>query len=213
MSNNVIRFDFNDICQYNYTEWHHFIRVPLNYSIMKKQIVIAALSLGAIALGTNQVLAQNSEQVSTSVNIILADVIAMDAGTVASGGTVDFNYGSTKDYNSSKNVTVPNSLVIISSKNFDVKVKSEGANFVSGSNVIPVDILKVKAIPGGSLVGTLNEVTLSATDQVLVSNAASGAKQSLNIAYSIPAEKASKVLLGKPAGAYTQTVIYTATAL
>jgi hypothetical protein len=180
---------------------------------MKKQIVIAASFLGAIALGNNQVLAQNSEQISTSVNIILADIISMDVGTVASGGSVDFNYLNTTDYNSSKNVTVPNSLVIISSKNFDVKVKSEGANFVSGANVIPVDILQVKAIPGGSLTGTLNEVTLSTTDQVLVSNASSGAKQSLNIAYSISAEKASQILLGKPKGTYTQTVTYTATAL
>ncbi|MEJ5049560.1 peptidoglycan-binding protein LysM [Chryseobacterium culicis] len=180
---------------------------------MKKQIFIIALSLGAIALGTNQVMAQNSEQVSTSVNIILSDVIAMDIGSVASEGTVDFNYGSTKDYNSSKNVTVPNSLVIISSKNFDVKVKSEGTHFVSGANVIPVDILQVKAIPGGSLVGTLNEVTLSTTDQVLVSNASLGTKQSVNIAYSISAENASKVLLGKPQGTYTQKITYTATAL
>lgn len=101
-------------------------------------------------------------------------------------------------------MTVPNSLVIISSKNFDVKVKSEGANFVSGANVIPVDVLQVKAIAGGSLTGTLNEVTLSTNDQVLVSNASLGAKQSLNIAYSISAEKASKVLLGKPKGTYMQ---------
>lgn len=180
---------------------------------MKKQNAIAALTIGAIALGTTPVLAQNSEQVNTAVNIILADVIAMDIGTIASGGTVDFNYVDTTDYNSSKNVTVPNSLVIISSKNFDVKVKSEGANFVSGANVIPVDILQIKAIAGGSLMGTMNEVTLSTTDQVLVSNASSGAKQSLNIAYSISAEKASIVLLGKPAGTYTQTVTYTATAL
>ena len=180
---------------------------------MKKQNAIAALTIGAIALGTTPVLAQNSEQVNTAVNIILADVIAMDIGTIASGGTVDFNYVNTTDYNSSKNVTVPNSLVIISSKNFDVKVKSEGANFVSGANVIPVDILQVKAIAGGSLMGTMNEVTLSTTDQVLVSNASSGAKQSLNIAYSISAEKASTVLLGKPAGTYTQTVTYTTTAL
>ncbi|MFZ4928462.1 peptidoglycan-binding protein LysM [Chryseobacterium sp. Mn2064] len=169
--------------------------------------------LGAIALETEQVLAQNSEQVSSSVNIVLSDVISMDIGSVASGGTVDFNYVNTTDYNSSKKVTVPNSLVIISSKNFDVKVKSEGSNFVSGSNVIPVDILQVKAMPGGSLMGTMNEVTLSATDQVLVGNASSGAKQSLNIAYSISAEKASKVLLGKPKGTYTQTLTYTATAL
>ena len=180
---------------------------------MKKQIAIAALTIGAVVLGTDQVLAQNSEQASTSVNIILADVIAMDIGTVASEGTVDFNYGTTKDYNSSKNVMVPNTLVIISSKNFDVKVKSEGANFVSGANAIPVDILQVKAIPGGSLVGTMNEVTLSTNDQVLVSNASLGSKQSLNIAYSISAEKASKVLLGKPRGTYTQKITYTATAL
>ncbi|MFC7348510.1 peptidoglycan-binding protein LysM [Chryseobacterium zhengzhouense] len=180
---------------------------------MKKQIFIAALSLGAISLGTDLVLAQNSEQVSKSVNIILSDVIAMDLGSAVSEGSVDFNYVSTKDYNSSKNVTVPNSLVIISSKNFDVKVKSEGTHFVSGANLIPVDVLQVKAIPGGSVVGTMNEVTLSTADQVLVSNANSGAKQSLNIAYSISAEKASKILLGKPQGTYTQKVTYTATAL
>jgi hypothetical protein len=180
---------------------------------MKKQIFIAALSLGAIALGTKQVMAQNSGQISTSVNIILSDVIAMDIGSVASEGAVDFNYGNTNDYNSAKNVTVPNSLVIISSKNFDVKVKSEGTHFVSGANVIPVDILQVKAIPGGSLTGTLNEVTLSTTNQILVSNASPGAKQSLNIAYSISAEKASNILLGKPKGTYTQTITYTATAL
>ena len=180
---------------------------------MKKLNVMAAVTFGAIALGTNVVFAQNSDQVNTSVNIILADVIAMDIETVASGGTVDSNYVNTTDYNSSKNVTVPNSLVIISSKNFDVKVKSEGANFVSGANVIPVDILQVKAVAGGSLMGTMNEVTLSTTNQVLVGNASSGAKQSLNIAYSISAKNASKVLLGKPAGTYTQTVTYTATAL
>ena len=180
---------------------------------MKKQIIIAALSIGAIVLGTNQVQGQDSDPVGTIVNIILADVLSIDEGSVASEGVVDFNYLNTTDYNSSKNVTVPNSLVIISSKNFDVKVKSEGANFVSGANVIPVDILQVKAVNGGTLVGTLNEITLSTADQVLVSNATLGAKQSLSIDYSISAEKASKVLLGKPFGTYTQKVTYTATAL
>ncbi|MCJ8498585.1 peptidoglycan-binding protein LysM, partial [Chryseobacterium salipaludis] len=34
---------------------------------------------------------------------------------------------------------------------------------------------------------------------------------SLNIDYTIPAEKAQTVLLGKPEGKYTQTVTYTAT--
>lgn len=180
---------------------------------MKKQIAIAVFSLGLISLGSNLVSAQNSEHVNTSVNIILADVISIDVGSSVSGGALDFNYVNTADYNSSKNVTVPNSLVINSSKNFDLKIKSEGANFVNGANLIPVDVLQVKAISGGTLMGTMNEVTLSTVDQLLVSNASLGAKQSLNIAYSISAEKASKVLLGKPKGTYTQTVTYTATAL
>ena len=179
---------------------------------MKKQTIIAALSLGSICLGTKLIHAQNSDQVGTSVHIILGDVISIDEGSAASEGAVDFSYVHTTDYNSPKNVMVPNSLVILSSKNFDVKVKSEGANFVSGVNVIPVDVLQVKAVPGGTLVGTLNEVTLSTADQVLVSNANLGSNQSLNIAYSISAEKASTVLLGKPLGTYLQKITYTATA-
>lgn len=180
---------------------------------MKANIIIAVLLMATFILGSHKVKAQDSEQVSAPVNIILGDVIAMELGTGASEAALDFSYVNTEDYNSSKTVTVPNSLVVISSKNFDVKVKSEGANFVNGTNLIPVDVLQVKAIAGGSLAGTLNEVTLSKTDQVLVSNATLGAKQSLNIAYSISAEKASKVLLGKARGTYSQKVIYTATAL
>ncbi len=180
---------------------------------MKKQFLFAAFALGVLAFGTHTVRAQNSEQVTASVSINLADVIAMDIGTHNSASSIDFKYVSTADYNSSKEVTVPNNLVVISSRNFDVKVKTEGAYFVSGTNTIPVDVLQVKAVPGGTLQGTMNQVTLSTADKVLVSNAGLGSKQSLNIAYSISGDKAAKVLLGKPMGTYVQKVIYTATAL
>ncbi len=183
---------------------------------MKKQIVIAALALGVFVIGTTDAQAQvgaNSNTVGTTVNLILADVISIDEGSVASEGVVDFNYANTTDYNTAKNVTVANSLVITSSKNFDVKVKAEGANFKSGTNVIPVNVLQVKAVTGGTIVGTLNEITLSTADQVLVTNATLGARKTLNIDYSISAEKASTVLLGKAPGTYTQRVTYTATAL
>lgn len=179
---------------------------------MRKQIIIATLSLAAICFGTNSALAQGSNQVGTTVNIILADILSIDDGSMASEGAVDFNYANTIDYNSAKNVTVANSLVIISSKNFDVKVKSDGANFVSGSNFIPVDVLQIKAAPGGTVDGNFKQITLSTEDQLLVSNASLGSNKSLNIDYSISAEKASKVLLGKPLGTYMQKVTYTATA-
>ncbi len=180
---------------------------------MSKKNIISALSLGAIFLGGNTIQAQESNPTATTVNLILADVISIDEGSVASASVVDFSYLNTTDYNTAKNVTVPSSLIIISSKNFDVKVKAEGANFVSGSNAIPVNVLQIKAVSGGTLVGTLNEITLSTIDQILVNNASLGPRQSLSIDYSISAEKASTVLLGKPVGTYTQTVTYTATAL
>jgi hypothetical protein len=182
------------------------------YTLMKKQIVIATLALAAFVLGTNTIQAQTTA--STTVNIILSDIISIDAGSVATNGIVGFNYATSTDYNSPQNVTVANSLIVTSSNNFNVKVKAEGANFMNGSNVIPVDVLQVKAVTaGGTMVGTFKTIALSATDQELVSNATLGAKKSLSIDYSISADKASTVLLGKEPGTYTQKVIYTATAI
>ena len=180
---------------------------------MKKQIIIATLALGAFVLGTKNTQAQDSNPVSTTVNIILADVISIDEGSIASNGVVDFNYVTTTDYNSAKNVTVENSLIITSSNNFDVKVKAEGENFVNGSNFIPVNVLQVKAVAGGTMAGGFNDITLSNEDQILVADATLGARKSLSIDYSISAEKAQTVLLGKAPGTYTQNVTYTATAL
>ena len=183
---------------------------------MKKSIIIATFALGAIVFGTNTAQAQtgtSSNASTTTVNLILADVISIDQGSVSSGGVVDFNYTNTTDYNTAKNVTVNESLVITSSRNFDVKVKAEGENFVSGTNVIPVNVLQVKAVTGGTMVGTLNDITLSNADQILVADATLGARKSLSIDYSISAAKAQTVLLGKAPGTYTQKVKYTATAL
>ncbi|MDY0930123.1 peptidoglycan-binding protein LysM, partial [Chryseobacterium sp. CFBP8996] len=90
---------------------------------MTKQIVIAALTLGAIALGTNNVKAQNTTAITT-VNITLNDVISIDAGSAAIGNTVDFNYATAADYNSDQTITKANSLKVTSTKNFNVKVKA-----------------------------------------------------------------------------------------
>ena len=178
---------------------------------MKNQFVIAALALGAFVLGTNTIQAQATA--STNVNIILADVISIDAGSVANEGIVNFNYTTSADYNAAKNVTVPSSLIVTSSKNFDVKVKAEGTDFKNGANLIPVNVLDVEAVVGGTMAGTYKKITLSTTDQLLVSNATLGAKKTLSIDYSISAVKAQTVLLGKAPGTYTQKVKYTATAL
>src|SRR5690606_28390757 len=178
---------------------------------MKKQIIIATLALGAIIFGTNNTQAQTA---TTAVNIKLSDVISIDAGSVANGGIVDFNYVTAEDYNTTKTATVENSLIVTSTKNFDVKVKAEGENFTNGANVIPVNVLTIKAAAGGSMAGTRNTIVLSNNDQVLIGNAPLGSALTLNLDYEIPASKSSSTdILGKTAGTYTQNVTYTATAL
>lgn len=185
---------------------------------MKNHFVMPLVTLTAAFLGsmlkaqTQIYKLSDSEPVSTLVNIILSDIISIDEGSVASQGIIDFNYLTTTDYNSAKNILIPNSLVITSSKTFDVKVKANAENFVSGSNFIPVDVISIKALSNDTLVGNLKEVTLSTADQILLDNEPFGAKKSINIDYSISAIKASKVLLGTVPGTYTQKITYTATA-
>lgn len=180
---------------------------------MKKQLIIATLALGAIVFGTDNVQAQ--AVATTTVNIILSDVISIDSGSIANGGLVEFNYNTAEDYNMGLGaVNVENSLIVTSTKNFDIKVKADGPNFTDGTNNIPVDVLTIKAATGGSMAGTQNLIVLSDTDQVLIANAPLGSALSLNLSYDIPAAKSSSSdILGKPAGTYVQTVTYTATAL
>ena len=180
---------------------------------MKKQIIFGTLAVAAFFFANN-IQAQNNTA-TTTVNLHLSDVISIDSGA-AIGGVVDFNYTTATDYNSDQEVDVANSLVVTSTKNFDIKVKADGANFTDGSNTIPVDVLTVKAVNSASnpMGGTKNSVVLSTDDQVLVSNAALGSQLVLDLNYKIPAsESSSSKILGKPAGTYTQTVTYTATAL
>lgn len=186
---------------------------------MKKQLVHAVISLGLFILAITNLQAQDespsgiaTRPIPTLVNISLSDIISIDEGSAASHGMVDFNYVTSTDYNAAKNVLVPNSLIITSSKTFDIKVKADAENFISGSNFIPVDVILIKALNNGSLVGNLKEIKLSAADQVLVDSEPFGAQKSINIDYSIPAVKAANVLLGTPPGTYTQKITYTATA-
>lgn len=181
---------------------------------MKKQIIIATLALGAFVVGTNNVNAQ--AEATTTVNINLADVISIDAGSVAIGGLVAFNYLTAIDYNTDTTVNVPTSLVVTSTRNFDIDVKADGANFEKGGDLIPVDVLTIQPVAGGTttMTGTPTPVTLTTTNQKLIAGADLGTAQVLEIDYHIPATKSSSAdILGKPSGTYVQTVTYTATSL
>lgn len=181
---------------------------------MKNKIILSALALGAFIFGINNVQAQN-HNATTAVHIILNDVISIDDGSIANGGRVDFNYVTANDYNTSTTVNVPNSLIVTSTKNFNIHVKADGPNFTDGTNNIPIDVMTIKAATGGSMAGgTPNPIILSETPGLLISGALLGSALTLNLDYIIPAaESSSPKILGKPASTYKVNVTYTATAI
>lgn len=182
---------------------------------MKKQIIIATLALGAIVFGTNNVQAQAglTDNAQTKVNIILSDVISIDA----SATEVTFTYDSAAAYNSDQDYDVADNLKVTSTRSFDIAVKAASENFSDGTNNIPVSVLSINPISGGStnMTGSQTAVSeLSTTDQKVISNATLGSELILGINYEILGSKSSSSdILGKPSGTYTQQVIYTATTL
>lgn len=176
-----------------------------------KSSTLSVLFISALFLTTSFAKAQ---EVATKVNITLADVLSIDSESAANGGAVDFRYETVSDYNSQKTATVPKSLVVTFSKAFDVKVRANGEYFENGINQIPINVITIQRNESSTLMGKSTPIILSTTDQVLVGSAALGLKLQLDLDYIIPKAKSSSTdILGKPAGSYTQTVTYTASAL
>lgn len=153
---------------------------------------------------------------TTHVSIILTDLIAIDQESIAVSNPVTFNYANVNDYNTSQTHHASKSISVISTKSYDLKVKANGDSFTDGVNHIPINVLSIKPVQGGTstMGGTMNTINLTTFDQNLVSNAPKGFKKVLDIEYQISELKASSSdILGKPAGSYSQTITYTAVAL
>ncbi|MCM4167651.1 hypothetical protein KCTC52924_00836 [Arenibacter antarcticus] len=176
---------------------------------MKNQLAGAGLALGAIVLGTNY--AQAQETATSAVNINMEDVISIDAGSLAKDGEVNFYYNTAEDYQTTQTITIANSLIVTSAKEFDIKVRSGGKDFENGENTIPVKVLTITA-KGGTMEGKKESIKIGHTDKSLVKKAPYGSKLTLDLDYEIAGKDASKEILGKPLGTYTQTVTYTASA-
>ncbi len=182
---------------------------------MENLFTITILAIATVVFTVNETFAQ-THTATTKISINLTDVISIENGSGAIGGVVEFNYMTAADYNSTKTAHVPASLIVTSTKNFDINVKANGANFEKGIDFIPVNVLTIKPVTGGSkpMTGTPSNVVLSDTDQKLISGADLGGALVLELDYEIPqARSSSPDMMGKPAGTYIQTVTYTATAL
>lgn len=179
-------------------------------SFFANKVMVLSLFLCALIF-TETVKAQEA---TTTVNIVLADVFSIDSESVGIDGNVNFAYHTVEDYLSEQVVSISNSLVLTFSKDFDIKVRAEGAYFENGDHKIPVNVLTIRPNESSTVSGTFIPIELSDTDQFLVGGSSLGSKLELDLDYIIPQSKASSSdILGKPAGTYTQIVVFTATAL
>ena len=182
---------------------------------MKKQIIIAAATLGTIVFGTTAVKAQDTTattrgataSATTSVNIKLVDMISIESKVAE----VDLVYATRDDYNTAKTAEVADNLVIASSNNFKVEVKADGDAFTgSAGGKINTDVLEIAAKVGTGAYG--NSITLTKGYQELIDNVEKGLDKKIAIKYSISKEN-SKSFLGLKADNYTQNITYTVTTL
>ena len=88
---------------------------------------------------------------------------------------------------------------------FSVDVKSDG-DLTSGANTIAIGSISVQAT--GTDLGTTNAVDISTTDQAVISAAPAGLTKLFGLTYSTTGGDSE--FIGKPTGAYTATLTYTA---
>lgn len=118
-------------------------------------------------------------------------------------------FATAADYANGVTVTYANALTVTSTSAYTVKVRSASADLVNGTNTIPVSNVKVQPT-GTTGIGTATQVSLSTTDQNIVTSAPAAILKNINLQYSTDANNAA--FIGKPAGDYVTTITFSATA-
>lgn len=149
-----------------------------------------------------------SELRTITVQVDLRDVTGVSPVTPTGSATVGFVYQTAEDYNNVKSTDITNQFRVTSTKSYSIVVRGSGDFAGSGSNTLPLDILRVSArATGGGSFGT--EVTPTTTNQAMLTGAAATLDQGYDVRYSIPQNPA---LLTATKEVYTTNIIYSATA-
>ncbi|UYQ93210.1 hypothetical protein MKQ68_24310 [Chitinophaga horti] len=164
------------------------------------RIIIAMLIVVAGLTTSKNVKAQNA-----TLTVRLVAVLTMTVNET----NPTLVFANAADYANGVSVTYPNALTVTSTSAYTIKVKAATADLTNGSNSIPVSNVKVQPT-GTTGIGTPSQVSLSTTDQNIVTSAPAAILKNINLQYSTDANNAA--FIGKPAGDYTTQITFTATA-
>lgn len=155
-------------------------------------------------------------QIPIPVAVEVNDFISLSTN-MGTGLQVNLKLKNEDDYDQGVSLTMPNQIVISSNKGFSLLARAANKNFTSaGYSYFPSNILDIE-VKNTDLLGTglslQNIRGLEINDQVLIANAAPTIKKYLNIEYTISAKNVIDRILGIERGIYTNTIIYTLSAL
>lgn len=175
---------------------------------MKRNLLITAVILAALTLFNVKANAQISPTSPVVATIKIADLYAITLTDLA----VEFDYESQAAFSATQAVTKASHITVFSNRKYKIDVHASD-DFKIGSsttNVISAGVLQVSvATPASAPSGTTyTSRFLTATDQNLVNLAPAALAAAYDIKYAIPDVTG---VLGKPAGTYTTTIIYTLT--
>ncbi|TCK85125.1 hypothetical protein [Albibacterium bauzanense] len=150
------------------------------------------------------------------VAVEVDDFISLSSN-IGTGLQVNLSLKNIDDYENGVSLNMPNHIVVSSNQRFSLLARAAYKDFTSaGSPAFPSNILGIQ-IKNTDISGTglslQNIPGLEINDQVLIENAAPSIKKYLNIEYSISSKNAINKILGIGGGIYTNTIIYTLSAL
>ena len=175
---------------------------------MKTRIKALALAAGMAVFG---LIASPAHAQLTSGNAIVTLTVTDVLALVVAVPAVPIGLAQLNDYQSGTSIVIPAQLTASSNRPYDIKVKSDGNLQGQGTAVgesIPISNVMVQASP--TLANTYtSQLSLSAADQALVSNAPAALAKIYDVKYSTAANNSAFFVKG---GAYIATLTYSISA-
>ncbi|MBS7563869.1 hypothetical protein KHS38_05585 [Mucilaginibacter sp. Bleaf8] len=187
---------------------------------MKKLLLTASLTVSMLSLiGVAKAQTAQTSTATSNLNVHITEQLQINFGDGAgnvSSGDIDLTFAKPEDYVTGVSATKNGHLLITSTGNYTVDVKTQDAKLAgmtgTNSSAIDADAVKVKLLPtsNSDIVGNTTGLNLSQTNGRFISSGQPTTQTALNVQY-FTAPKDER-FVGLAADTYRTQITYTLTA-
>lgn len=173
---------------------------------MKKFILSAVVAISFLGL-SNVADAQTLPTNQAVMAVTLTDVVSVVVTTPIVPMVL-----TAASYEEDQEYEIPSHLTVLATQPYDLAVKTSSTALTDpvSSNTIPLDVVKIECTGSGLGTAIQPAVTLSQSDQQLLNEAPTGLANLITVKYTLLSKTNFTSFAGKTAGAYTATIVYTA---